>query len=37
MTYLAQIVSDLDPILDRVQPLAMAWIFLAFISRFIKW
>ena len=37
MSYLATIVSDLDPLLDFIQPLAMAWIFLAFISRFIKW
>lgn len=37
MTYLAQIVTDLQPLLNRVQPLAMAWIFLAFISKFIKW
>lgn len=37
MTYLWQIVSDLWPILDFVSPLAMAWIFLAFISKFIKW
>ena len=36
MTYLATIVNDLKPILDWVQPLAMAWIFLAFISKFIK-
>lgn len=37
MTYLWQIVNDLKPILDIVYPLAMAWIFLAFISKFIKW
>lgn len=36
MSYLASIVMALDPILDWVQPLAMAWIFLAFISKFIK-
>lgn len=36
MSYLGTIVADLDPLLDRIQPLAMAWIFLAFISRFIK-
>ena len=37
MTYLWQIVNDLQPILTFVEPLAMAWIFLAFISKFIKW
>lgn len=37
MAILEQVVESLNTLITTITPLVLAWIFLSFISKFIKW